>query len=52
LSAVQELKQALGIPVVSIIQLNDLIQVLEESSHHEEFLDPVIDYRREYGVIA
>jgi orotate phosphoribosyltransferase len=52
LSAVQELKQALGIPVVSIIRLNDLIEVLEESSDYEAFLDPVVAYRREYGVIA
>ena len=52
LSAVQELKQALGIPVVSIIRLNDLIEVLEESSDYEEFLEPVVAYRREYGVIA
>ncbi len=52
LSAVQELKQALGIPVISIIQLNDLIGVLEESSDYGEFLDPVVKYRQEYGVIA
>ena len=52
LSAVQELKQALGIPVISIIQLNDLISVLEESSDYGEFLEPVVKYRQEYGVIA
>ena len=52
LSAVQELKQSLGIPVVSIIRLNDLIEVLEESSDYEAFLEPVVAYRREYGVIA
>jgi len=52
MSAVQELKQALGIPVISIIRLNDLIEVLEESSDYEAFLDPVVAYRREYGVIA
>ena len=52
LSAVQELKQALGIPVISIIQLNDLISVLEESSDYGEFLEPVVRYRQEFGVIA
>ena len=52
LSAVQELKQALGIPVVSIIRLNDLINTLEESSEYGEFLDPVVTYRKEYGVIS
>jgi len=29
-SAVQELKQTLGIPVISIVQLDDLIDILEE----------------------
>ncbi|MDH3551544.1 MAG: orotate phosphoribosyltransferase [Gammaproteobacteria bacterium] len=52
LSAVQELKQALGIPVVSIIQLSDLIDTVEESSDYEEFLEPVLTYRREYGIMA
>ena len=52
LSAVQELKQALGIPVVSIIQLNDLINILEESSEYEEFLEPVMAYRKKYGVVS
>ncbi len=52
LSAVQELKQALGIPVVSIIRLNDLIDTLDESTEYEKFLGPVLDYRKEYGVIS
>ena len=52
LSAVQELKQALGIPVISIIRLNDLIDTLEESNEYEEFLEPVISYRKKYGVIS
>jgi orotate phosphoribosyltransferase len=51
-SAVQELKQSLGIPVVSIVQLDDLINLLEESSEYEEFLEPVLSYRKTYGVIA
>src|SRR6056300_339294 len=37
-SAVQELKQSLGIPVISIVQLDDLIDILEESSEYEQFL--------------
>ena len=51
-SAVQELKQALGIPVRSIIGLDDLIVSLEESSDYEEYLEPVLEYRRKYGVIS
>ena len=52
LSAVQELKSSLGIPVVSIIQLDDLIETLEESETYAEFLSPVTEYRRRYGVAA
>ncbi|MDH3351681.1 MAG: orotate phosphoribosyltransferase [Gammaproteobacteria bacterium] len=52
LSAVQELKQSLGIPVISIVTLGDLIDTLEESTEYEEFLDPVMAYRKKYGVIS
>jgi len=52
LSAVQELKQALEIPVISIIRLNDLIDILEESKEYGEYLEPVVDYRKKYGVIS
>jgi orotate phosphoribosyltransferase len=51
-SAVQELKQSLDIPVVSIVQLDDLITLLEESSEYEEFLDPVLGYSKQYGVMS
>ena len=51
-SAVQELKSSLGIPVISIIQLDDLVEILEESSEYEEFVDPVVSYREQYGVIT
>jgi orotate phosphoribosyltransferase len=50
LSAVQELKVSLGITVVSIIELADLIQILEESREYEEQAGPVIEYRHRYGV--
>ena len=51
-SAVQELKISLDIPVISIVQLDDLINILEESSEYEEFLEPVLSYRKQYGVIS
>jgi orotate phosphoribosyltransferase len=51
-SAVQELQQALGIPVVSIIGLNDLIVTLEESREYETYLNPVLEYRQKYGVMS
>ena len=49
-SAVQALEQTLGIPVISILQLEDLIDMLEESAEYEEFLQPVMEYRGKYGV--
>lgn len=51
LSAVQELRQALGIAVVSIVSLADLIDVLEESNDYVKYLEPVTEYRRKFGVI-
>jgi len=51
-SAVQELKQSLGIPVISIVQLDDLIDILEESSEYEQYLEPVLAYRKQYGVVS
>jgi len=48
-SAVQELEQALGIPVISIVRLEDLIDMLEESDEYTEFLEPVVSYRQKYG---
>ena len=52
LSAVQELKQSLGIPVISIIKLNDLIDILEDSEEYQEYLNPVLEYRKKYGVLS
>ncbi len=52
LSAVQELRASLGIPIVSIVQLGDLVETLEESKDYAEYLEPVLTYRRKYGVIA
>ena len=49
-SAVQELEQTLGIPVVSIIKLSDLIEMLEESREYEEYLQPITNYRTTYGI--
>lgn len=49
-SAVQELEQSLNIPVISIVTLEDLIELLEESSEYGDHLDAVLDYRKRYGV--
>ena len=49
-SAVQEVEQTLRIPVVSIVQLDDLIDMLEESAEYAEYLEPVVQYRKKYGI--
>jgi len=48
-SAVQELGQNLRIPVVSIVKLEDLVELLEETAEFAEFLGPVVKYRQRYG---
>jgi orotate phosphoribosyltransferase len=50
LSAVEELRQTLGIRVISIVGLVDLVQALEESTEYGAFLQPLLEYRRRYGV--
>lgn len=49
-SAVQELELTLRMPVISILILEDLIDMLEESSEFRMHLEPVLEYRRKYGV--
>lgn len=51
-SAVQELAQTLGIPVISIVRLEDLIDLLEESDEFGAYLQPVLRYRDKYGINA
>ena len=49
LSAVQEVEQTLGLPVVSILKLADLITYLEKEGNADQ-LAAVKRYRSEYGV--
>ena len=49
-SAVQELEKTLKMPIFSILKLEDLIDMLEESSEYRAFLEPVLEYRKRYGV--
>ena len=51
-SAVQELHSSLGIPVISIVRLDDLVETLEDSGEYGAHLDAVLAYRREYGVAS
>lgn len=51
-SAVQELRGSLGIPVISIVKLGDIIEAVEETSAYADYLKPILDYRRKYGVVS
>jgi orotate phosphoribosyltransferase len=48
-SAVQEIEQTMGIPVISIIKLENLIDMLEESTEYADYLEPILEYRKKYG---
>lgn len=52
LSAIQEVVRDFGIPVIAIIQLNQIIAYLEETGLHAEHLEAVCRYRDEFGVDA
>jgi orotate phosphoribosyltransferase len=49
LSAVQQVREELGIPVASIIELADLIRHLEHSADSADLLGSVVAYRQHYG---
>ena len=52
LSAVQEVRNQFGIPVVSIASLDDLLGYLRARGQMAQQLHSVERYRKEYGVIA
>ena len=50
LSAVQEVERDYGIPVYSIIKLDDLVNYLQQNTEFGDFYDKVLEYRQTYGV--
>ena len=50
LSAIQEIEQRQGIPVVSIANLDDLMSWLQDSAEFRENLGAIKEYRQLYGV--
>lgn len=52
LSAIQEVEKEYGIPVISIIDLNDIIKYLEQTNDNEsqQYLEAMKTYRKEYGI--
>ncbi len=51
LSAVDEVEQRYGIPVKSIVNLDDLINYLEQLSDKQETLGAIQGYRQQYGLL-
>lgn len=49
-SAIAELEQATGVPVISIIRLQDIMAYLEEEQSDPETLTQLTQYRQTYGV--
>ncbi|WP_456697865.1 orotate phosphoribosyltransferase [Aeromicrobium sp. P5_D10] len=52
LSAIQEVERDFGVPVISIITLDQIIEYVEESGSYAEHLAAVRGYREEFGVSA
>ena len=51
LSAVQEIEQRHGIPVISIATLDDLIEWLQKSDEFRQNLNSIAEYRQLYGIV-
>ncbi|GAB3112607.1 orotate phosphoribosyltransferase [Aestuariicella hydrocarbonica] len=50
LSAIQEVEQDYGIPVVSIVCLADIVTFLQEQDGQQGMVEKIRDYRARYGV--
>ncbi|MRI33254.1 orotate phosphoribosyltransferase [Endozoicomonas sp. OPT23] len=50
LSAIQEVEKEFGIPVISIVSLNDLLKYAEENEAIKEYAPDIRKYREEYGI--
>jgi orotate phosphoribosyltransferase len=48
-SAVQEVQQKFGMPVISVANLDDLIGFLQGSQELQQHLSAVTQYRAQYG---
>lgn len=50
LSAIQEVEAEYGIPVISIINLHDIIAYIQTQPDRQHYLDAMMAYRSEYGI--
>jgi orotate phosphoribosyltransferase len=52
LSAIQEVERDFGVPVISIIGFDQIIEYVEQTGRHVEHLDAIRGYRQEHGISA
>ncbi|KUJ83931.1 orotate phosphoribosyltransferase [Microbulbifer flavimaris] len=52
LSAIQQVESEFKVPVISIVELDDIISYLEDTPRQGDTLEKIVDYRRRYGVAA
>lgn len=50
LSAIQEVERDFGIPVISIINLQQILEFIESDQELNQYIDAVNSYRAQYGV--
>jgi orotate phosphoribosyltransferase len=50
LSAIQEVERDYGIPVLSIVALDQVLEYLAEDAELKRHLPAVQDYRAQYGI--
>ncbi|GAB7530563.1 orotate phosphoribosyltransferase [Pseudomonas sp. 3A(2025)] len=50
LSAIQEVERDFGIPVVSIVSLNQVLEFLADDPQLKQYLPAVEDYRAQFGI--
>ncbi|MGD8483593.1 MAG: orotate phosphoribosyltransferase [Thioalkalispiraceae bacterium] len=49
-SAIQEVEAEYGIPVASIIKLENLVSYIEQDSRFTDYLEAIKNYREQYGI--
>jgi orotate phosphoribosyltransferase len=52
LSAIQEVERDYGIPVISIVRLDDMLRYLEQKPEFTRYLAAIRAYRERYGITA
>ena len=52
ISAIQELEKEYGLSVISVVNLDDIVQYLDEKGSYEQELNAIGSYRSEFGIAS